>query len=72
MLVPPSPYALVGGSKKTRGDLVEFRSSYAAPKMPFIDPLVSPSTVGGKGEPMSENEPENNMHQKSRFSIKIA
>ena len=42
---------LWGGSKKTRGDLVEFRASYRVDKITFIDPLVSPSTVGGKGEP---------------------
>ena len=32
-------------------EAIWFRASYAAPKIPFIDPLVSPSTVGGKGEP---------------------
>ena len=37
-----------GGSKKP--DLVGFRGSYGVNKIAFIDPLVSPSTVGGKNK----------------------
>ena len=48
VLVHARACALVWGSKKTRGDLVEFRGSYGVNKIPFIDPLVLPSTVGGK------------------------